>query len=261
MPDAPRAPRFAGRLYPADGGRLRAAVESYIEDAAATRAEGALVGLLVPHQALATAGVVAGYAYKMLLTTPLTWDCATVLAPSASLAEDAIACDPAATYDLPTDPVHVDQALAAALRADGVPITEAEDDEPVIEMHLPFVQAALGDVAVLPLRVGLRARSDALDRAAGRLGLVVAAANLPEGFEQAACDAIARLDAGFFAGALESPRRGLAGLFGARPARPPASPDGAVLGLALSLARAQGATDGLVIRRNGQLAACALLRR
>jgi AmmeMemoRadiSam system protein B len=154
MPEASRAPRFAGRLYPADGGRLRAAVEAYIEDAIAPRTSGELVGLIVPHGSLAMSGPIAGYGYKLLLTTPLSWDTVTLVAPSATLGASTLACEAATAYDLPTEPARIDRALAAAVRDGGVPIVDAADDEPVIEMQLLFVQAALGDVAVLPLRAG-----------------------------------------------------------------------------------------------------------
>jgi hypothetical protein len=259
-----RPPRFAGRYYFADPGRLRAAVESYIEDSTSIKAPGSLVGLIVPHAPHTECGPIAGFAYKMLLTTPLMWDVVTMLAASrtAPMTTPALACDPANAYDLPTEPMRVDRALTTALQADGVPIAAAPDDEPVIETHLPFVQVTLGDVPVLPLRVPQSTPATQLDGAAARLGLVIAPANLPAGFEQPACDAIERLDAAFFVGDIApSKPRGLSGLFGSKSAKPPASPDAAALALALHVARANGATAGKVLKRGGALAACVLVRQ
>jgi hypothetical protein len=257
-----RLPRFAGRYYFADPGRLRAAAESYIEDSTSVRMSGALIGLIVPHAPHPECGPIAGFAYKMLLTTPLTWDVVTLLA--ASQTAPALACDPSDAYDLPTEPVRVDRALVATLQTGGVPIVSAADDEPVIETHLPFVQAALGDVPVLPLRSPQTTPLTQLDGVAAHLGLVIALANLPADFEQSACEAIERLDAGFFAGdAAPAKPKGLSGLFGPKAAKPspPPSPDAAALALALRVAHGCGATAGVVLKRGGALAACALVRQ
>jgi hypothetical protein len=257
-----RSPRFAGRYYFADPGRLRAAAESYIEDSNSIKLPGSLIGLIVPHAPHLECGPIAGFAYKMLLTTPLSWDVVTLLA--ASQTAPALACDPADAYDLPTEPMCLDRALVATLQAGGVSIMGAVDDEPVVETHLPFVQAALGDVPVLPLRVPQTTPLTQLDGVAARLGLVIALANLPAGFEQSACEAIERLDAGFFAGdAVPAKPKGLSGLFGSKAAKPspPPSPDTAALALALHVARVNGATAGVVLKRGGALAACALVRQ
>jgi hypothetical protein len=241
---------------------LRASVESYIEDASSTRVEGSIVGLIVPHGAQVEIGPVAGHAYKLLLTTPLVWDAVTMLASSTTAPAGSLACDPAEAYDMPTGPAQIDHDRARTLRDVGVAITLAPDDEPLVESHLPFLQAALGDVSVLPLRVGTGVEPASLDGGAGRLGLIVAISNLPAAHERAGCDAITRLDAAFFSGRRPAIRTtGLAGLLGTRPAVPAASPDTAVLALALSAAHAQGARSGILIRRDGRLAACALLRR
>ena len=254
-----RPPRFAGRYYYADSGRLRASVESYIEDSNSPRLDGRIIGLIVPHAPHPECGPIAGFAYKMLLTTPLVWDSITLIATSNTAS--ALACDPSDAYDLPTEPVRVDQSLLAELRDKGVPIESTTDDEPLIEMHLPFVQAALGDVAVLPLRAPAGTIASQLDGVAERLGLLIAIANLPAAFEQPACVAIERMDVAFFAGeAVPAKPRGLVGIFGSKPSRPPASPDSATLALALRAARANGATTGKVLKRGGALAASVLLR-
>jgi hypothetical protein len=254
-----RPPRFAGRYYFADAGRLRASVESYIEDSNSSRLDGRIIGLIVPHAPHPECGPIAGFAYKMLLTTPLVWDSITLVA--ASNTASALACDPSGAYDLPTQPVRVDQSLLAELHGHGARIELETDDEPLIETHLPFVQAALGDVAVLPLRAPAGTVAPQLDGVAARLGLLIAIANLPAAFEQTACAAIEQLDITFFAGdAAPVKSKGLAGLFGSKPSRPPVSPDCATLALALSAARANGATVGKVLKRGGALAACVLLR-
>lgn len=254
-----RAPMFAGRYTFPDAGRLRAAVVSFIEDAAEMRADGDLVGLIVPHGPLMEMGPVAGHAYKLLLTTPLRWDVTTLLVPTMR-ASAQLLCDPRDAYETPIDALRIDHAVVNGLRTAGVAIIDDEDDEPVIECHAPFVLSALGDVPVLPLRVPAQVEAASLTVNAARLGLVITAANLPAGHEVPACDALVRLDAGFFAGEVQPKKRGLAALLAGKSTPIERSADTATLALALMLAKANGARRGALLLRKGVYAACALYR-
>ena len=251
-----RPPQYAGRYYFPDPGRLRAAVESYIEDATVPRANGRLIGIIAPHSQLSEIGIVAGCAYKPLLTTPLTSDETLMLAPTAH-AGDALLCDPSVAYDTLLDPLRIDRTLLEAVQGAGLNVTDDADDEPVIECHAPFVQAALGDVRVLPLRVpGLL---DVMRCAplAQHAGLIIACANLPDGHEDAACNAIVRVEAAFFDGAQIQKR----GLFSRRLSKPARTPDATTIALALTLAKSRGATHALLLKRAGAFAAFALIVR
>jgi hypothetical protein len=261
---------FAGRYYFPDAGRLRASVESFIEDAAQMRPStlrqtqgsgqaGDLIALIVPHGPLMEMGPVAGHAYKMLLTTPLRWDVTTLLAPTMH-PSPALQCDRRDAYDTPIDPLRIDHDAANALRAAGLPIEEDDDDEPVIECHAPFVLTALGDVPVMPLRAPANGELPAVKTTAAGFGFVIAAANLPAGHEAAACDAIAQLNDAFFAGDAQPKKRSLSSLFGGKSTSLETTADNCVLALALQLAKANGATQGWVLLRKGVYAACALFR-
>lgn len=260
-----RPPLFAGRYYFPDAGRLRAAVESFIEDASEMRPSsssgqaGDLIGLIAPHGPLMEMGPVAGHAYKMLLTTPLRWDVTTLLAPTAQ-DSPALQCDPRNAYDTPLDPLQIDHNTLDGLRAAGVSIESREDDEPVIECHAPFVLSALGDVPAVPLRRPMHANVAALLASAARLGFVIAAANLPAGNEAEACDAITRMDDAFFKGAPAQKKRGLSALFAGKSSPIEKTADDSVLALALELAKVNGATRGMVLKQKGVYAACALYR-
>lgn len=253
-----RPPLFAGRYYFPDAGRLRGAVMSFIEDALEMRVPGELVGLIVPHGPLMEMGPVAGHAYKLLLNTPLRGDATTLLAPTL---HDSLQlqCDPRDAYETPIDSLRIDHVALSELRAAGVPIEDSSDDEPVIECHAPFALSALGDVPALPLRVPLNGDLDAIKANVARLGFVIAAANLPAGNETPACDAIARLDADFFTGDAQPKKRGLSALFAAKPSPIEKTADNAALALALALAKANGATRGVLLLRKGVYAAGALL--
>lgn len=261
-----RTPRFAGRHYFADAGRLRASVESFIEDSNPARTAGELCALIAPHGPHRESGPIAGFAYKLLLTTPIGWDVTTVLAPSehsAGSAPPAFLCDPSDAYDTPIDPMPIDRVLLETLKDADVPIALEPDDEAVIEDHLPFIQVALGDTPVLPLRLPSGFDGTTLARCADQLGLIIAAANLPASHEQASCDAIARLDERLFAvGEPVARPKAMSALLGrsAKQVMLTPSADAAVLALAIRLAQARGANRAQLLKREGRFAAFALLR-
>lgn len=258
-PDGPltvRPPLFAGRYYFADEGRLSALVMSLIEDAQPARAPGALRALIVPHGPHLDTGPVAGFAYKLLLTAPQAWDRVTLLAPTA--APGALPfIDPRDAYDVVTGLATVDAGARAALLGSGLAVADP-DGEPVLEAHLQFVLMSLGDIPVLPLRLGAGVRPDSVARLPIDPGLIIAAVNLPEPGSAGALEAIARVDERGLADAPSRPR-GLAGVLTRRAERPPDPPDMAVLGCALAWTRARGATEGRRLKADRSFAAFALV--
>lgn len=261
-----RLPRYAGRYYFADPGRLRASVESFVEDAAGVSIPGALCAVIVPHGTHPEFGPVAGHAYKLLLSVPLTSALTVLLVPAAATPDDAgaVRCDPSDAYATPLDLIGVAASALDMLDRMGIAVLREPDDEPVIENHLPFIQVVMGDTQCLPLRIpaGADLAAPGWDSAVKQFGLIIAAANLPQSHEQAACEAIERLDGRFFVGEASAIRPGgLKGLFGAGSRRPIASSaDAAVLALAIRMAKAKGAERGQLLARRGRLAAFALYR-
>lgn len=258
-----RLPRYAGRHYFADPGRLRASVESFVEDAVGVNVPGELCAVIVPRGTHAEFGPVAGHAYKLLLSVPLTSALTVLLAPAIGAPNGirAALCDPADAYATPLDLINIAAPALDELNRAGVVVLREPDDEPVIENHLPFVQVVMGDTQCLPLRIPASAdlAAPGRDSAATEFGLIIAMANLPQSHEQVACDAIERLDDRLFTG--EAPAIRLKGLFDSGSRKPIApSADAAVLALAIRLAQAKGARRGQLLARQGSLAAFALYR-
>ena len=236
-----RRPLYGNIFFYADEGRLRAIVTSAIEDATPAKVSGAIHALIVPHGTHLECGPIAGYAYKLLLTTQQSWDQVTLLAPQISTTHSSLAVDEADAYLTPLDVVQTDKALLATLRAAGVVIEDAPDNEPIIESHLPFVQTTLGDVPMLPLRVPANC-DDGLVGQAKSLGLIIAAGNLPEDNEKAVANAIINMDVAALRGQNSTSKRVLGGVFSrAKPIAPTA--DLSTIALALQLAQARGATQ------------------
>lgn len=253
-------PRFGNIFYYPDEGRLRAVVEACVEDAITPKLTGTLRALIVPHGTHLECGLIAGHAYKLLYTTPQSWDRVTLLAPviqpSTHIPKDTLLIEPVEGYPTPFDLATIDQMGLADLRAHTVPIHDALDDEPIIETQLPFLQLTMGDTPTLPLRVPVGyVAPPALLAHANDLGLIVAAANLPQGEEQHTLHALQHFD--------------IAGLRGERAIKLPgllgksktliANSDLATLALALDLAHATGGTHLRILFAQDQFVAAALI--
>jgi hypothetical protein len=248
-----RRPLYGNVFFYADEGRLRAIVTSAIEDATPAKISGEIHALIVPHGTHLECGPIAGYAYKLLLTTTQQWEAVTVLAPQLGGDATKLLIDEADAYATPLDLVQTDKPLLARLREAGAVIENAPDAEPILESQLPFVQTALGDVPVLPLRVPSPFEGETgwgLVAQASELGLIVAAGNLPVGNEKAVANAIVNMDVA----ALQGRSVGKSGLFSrAKPITPNA--DLSTMALALQLAQARGATQVKQLFAAGQFAA------
>jgi Memo-like protein len=250
-----RSALHAGAAYFGDAGRLRASVEAWTEDAAAPRLTGAVCGLIVPRGGHREIGAIAGHAYKVLYSAPQRFDLVTLIAPSDTAAAE-LRLEPAEAYESPLDLVRIDHALARQLAGAGVPLVEATDEAADIETQLPFVQLTLGDVPMLPLRVGADARvPEALVASASALGLIIVAANLPVSDARLALGHIEALtldrDRVMRSRRIIGPGgRGLSAW----------SADLAALALGVRLMRAQGATHVRVLQRAGERVSAVALR-
>jgi AmmeMemoRadiSam system protein B len=247
-----RPPRYAGHSYFADAGRLRASVEAFIEDASQPALSGSLCALVVPCGTHGEIGPLVGHAYKLLLGLPTSALPLLLLAPAT--AQDgaaAILCDPSLAYATPLGQMPLDAAFLAHLARAGLSLIRQPDDDPHIEVHLPFLQVALGDEPFVPLRVsaGADLAASAWQAVLAQVRLVIAIANLPDAHAR---DGLLRLDVR----AIAQSRRGL---FAGRANRP-ASADRAVLALAVRLAGAKGANRAAMLACDGSRAVLALYR-
>ena len=246
-------PRFANIFYYADAGRLRAIVEACIEDAPTTRLSGTLRGLIVPHGTHLECGPIAGYAYKLLYVTAQHWERLTVLAPALQPSDpSALLIEPAEGYATPLDIAQIDHAALQTLRHAGLALHESDDDEPIIETQLPFLQLALGNLPILPVRVPAGyTPPPALSTHVAHLGLIIAAANVPAPDHVFAQAALAKLDSA----ALRSEHAiKLPGLLGRSKTLAHTS-DLATIALAVDLARAAGAAQAKLLFAAGDFTA------
>jgi AmmeMemoRadiSam system protein B len=153
---AVRPPAVAGSFYPADAGRLRAAVEGYLAAAGDARAAATPKAVIAPHAGYAYSGPVAGHAFAALGDGAAAIRRAVVVGPAHFVPFRGIAAPGAAAFCTPLGEVPLDLDAIEALR--DLPQVQLADaphgPEHALEVELPFLQAVLGDLALVPLLVG-----------------------------------------------------------------------------------------------------------
>jgi AmmeMemoRadiSam system protein B len=170
-----RPPAVAGRFYPDDPDRLRAAVDSFL--AGGTKQKVRAQACMVPHAGYVYSGAVAGEVYgrldipgRMILLGPRHFP------RGASL---AILSDGA--WQTPLGMATIDHLLAEKisrafplLREDAV----AHSAEHSIEVQLPFLQRLAGSFAFVPIVIG-PARWEQLESLGQALAAVIAGEREP----------------------------------------------------------------------------------
>jgi AmmeMemoRadiSam system protein B len=153
---AVRPPAVAGSFYPADAGRLRAAVGGYLATADGSRAAAAPKAMIAPHAGYVYSGPVAGHAFAALGDGASTIHRAVVVGPAHFVPFRGIAAPGAAAFRTPLGDVPLDSEAIEALRdLPQVKIADApHEPEHALELELPFLQAVLGEFALVPLLVG-----------------------------------------------------------------------------------------------------------
>lgn len=149
-----RRPAVAGAFYPADAAELRATVRDLLSGADVSGPPPKAI--VAPHAGYIYSGPVAASAYALLAPLRGTVTRVVLLGPAHRVWFRGLALPSQRAFATPLGVVAVDPAAAARLadlpqvRVDDAPHAE----EHGLEVHLPFLQEALGDVTVVPLVVG-----------------------------------------------------------------------------------------------------------
>ncbi len=153
---AVRQPAVAGIFYPQQPARLRAAVDDLLATAAATAHGPVPKAIVAPHAGYPYSGAVAASAYARLAPARGRLRRVVLIGPSHRVPFRGIAATDVDALATPLGNLPVDRAaVARARRLPGVGLLEAAHvDEHGLEVHLPFLQRAVGEVVVVPLVVG-----------------------------------------------------------------------------------------------------------
>jgi len=205
-----RPPAQAGRFYPADAAKLKAAVEGFLADAVPVRVPEP-IALVLPHAGYVFSGQIAADGFRQ--ASGRTYETIVVLGTNHTTPGfDKVGLSDAAGFRTPLGTLTVDVALVRALLAecrDCVLNREVHAQEHSIEVQLPFIQQLFPHATIVPLvvgsdDVGLAQRvGGALARVlAGRRALLIASSDLShypraddgEPADRAVLEAVASLD-------------------------------------------------------------------
>jgi AmmeMemoRadiSam system protein B/AmmeMemoRadiSam system protein A len=149
-----QAAGVAGLFYPADPGELAAGVDASL--AKASPPELAPKAVIAPHAGHIYSGDIAGAAYRLLARRKGEIKRIILLGPTHRMPVRGIALSPADAWASPLGALAVDRAARDGLaRRPGVSVApEPFEGEHSLEVHLPFIQRALGEVEIVPILVG-----------------------------------------------------------------------------------------------------------
>jgi MEMO1 family protein len=149
-----RAPAVAGQFYPAEPGRLAAAVKALLADAVPERGEAPLA-LVLPHAGYAYSGQIAADGWRQVAGRH--YDLVVLLGTNHTTADfDRVSVYARGAFRTPLGTTPVDSTAAARLLAadpDCVFEPRVHAREHSIEVQLPFVQTLLPGTPILPLVV------------------------------------------------------------------------------------------------------------
>jgi len=163
-----RPPAVAGMFYPDGEDALRREVEGFLREAGASpeignaslqaggEASPSPKALIAPHAGYVYSGPVAASAYARLSPSRDSIRRVVLLGPSHRYPLRGFAASSAVAFQTPLGSVPLDvEHVQAALELDQVQLLdEAHEGEHSLEVHLPFLQVALGDFTLVPLVVG-----------------------------------------------------------------------------------------------------------
>lgn len=152
-----RPPAVSGLFYPGEASALAAEVTSYLAAARAADAPArAPKAIIAPHAGYIYSGPIAASIYARL--APLAGKVRRVVlaGPAHRVYVRGAAVPSVGAFDSPLGSVPLDEGALASLRR--LPFVEVSDRahalEHSLEVHLPFLQAVLGEFALVPVVVG-----------------------------------------------------------------------------------------------------------
>ena len=152
-----RPAAVAGSFYPGDAPALAAEVAAYLaEAAAASNDERPPKAIIAPHAGYMYSGAIAGSIYRRLERLRGIVRRVVLAGPAHRVYVSGAAVPAAHAFQSPLGTVALDLEAIATLRA--LPFVEVSDRahalEHSLEVHLPFLQAVLGEFALVPVVVG-----------------------------------------------------------------------------------------------------------
>jgi len=149
-----RHPAVAGLFYPGDADELGRMVERFLDeahtDAPAPKA------MIVPHAGYVYSGPIAASAYARLRNREHEITRVVLLGPAHRVGFYGVAASSADYFETPLGRIPLDREAIDRVvgRSEVFVFDQAHQQEHSLEVHLPFLQATLGDFKLIPLVVG-----------------------------------------------------------------------------------------------------------
>ena len=154
-----RKPAVSGMFYPDGAEDLQGAVRGYMADAEPPAAPSATIppkAIIAPHAGYIYSGPVAGQAYGALAPHRDVIHRVVLIGPCHRVAVRGLALPDADAFETPLGTVPLDRTamdrIAALPQVCTLDATHAQEHS--LEVHLPFLQEALGDFTLVPLVAG-----------------------------------------------------------------------------------------------------------
>ena len=150
-----RAPAVAGTFYASDQTTLLHDIQGFL-NAVPDTADTPPKAIIAPHAGYVYSGPVAAYAYAPLQTLKGLIKRVVLLGPCHRVAVAGMALSSADSYATPLGSIPLDHSLDNTLLSlSGVEVYDAPHlPEHSLEVHVPFLQAVLGDFQLIPIVVG-----------------------------------------------------------------------------------------------------------
>jgi AmmeMemoRadiSam system protein B len=150
-----RPPAVAGSFYPRGKSELKASVEALLEEPNPS-GQGRLLGVIAPHAGYMYSGPVAASAFAEVAAAGHGYARVLLVGPPHYVSVSGIAASSAKAFATPLGDVPIDTDAVGSLMDDGVVRIDdrAHAPEHSLEVELPFLQAVLGDITLIPLLVG-----------------------------------------------------------------------------------------------------------
>lgn len=154
-----RPAAVAGAFYPGDAGQLSRTLDDLLAEARRHTPPKAPPpkAIIAPHAGYVYSGPVAARAYARLAPLAGRVTRVVLLGPAHRVAFRGMALPTVDAFATPLGPLRLDRAAIAGV-VESVPgcgySDQAHAEEHSLEVHLPFLRAVLGDVALVPVCVG-----------------------------------------------------------------------------------------------------------
>jgi AmmeMemoRadiSam system protein B len=153
---AVRPAAVAGMFYPGEPATLAAEVASYLAAASMETRTAAPKAIIAPHAGYIYSGPIAASVYARVARLAGRVRRVVLAGPAHRVYVPGVALPAAREFETPLGGIALDEeAIAIARRFSFVEVNDrAHALEHSLEVHLPFLKAALGDFRLLPLVVG-----------------------------------------------------------------------------------------------------------